>query len=960
MLPYARIFPVVLFLAACAAPSLLRGADEHWAFVPPRRPALPAAGTADWPRNPIDRFVLAGLAANGLEPSDEADRATLARRVTLALTGLPPTLQELDAFLADEAPDAYERLVARLQASPRYGEHLATQWLDLARYADTHGYHMDAHREMWRWRDGLIAALNSGQPYDQFTIEQLAGDLLPNATLEQKIASGFNRNNMVNFEAGTIPDEFLAEYAAERVAVTSTVWLGLTMQCCRCHDHKYDPFTQRDFYRLFAMFNQVPEKGIDGDRGNAAPAIAAPSSGQQRQREQFDRKITDLQRQLAARRAACGPALATWQTEVSAARDESAREPDDMVLYFPFDELANDATREMVGAADVPVVGGGRSLPARVGRGLLFNGQTQLVLPADLSDTVAFEFDDALTLSLWVFPTTSDRMTLIAKTSDPPKRRGWFLELDDSHVVVGLNSDATNNRLRVATRDRLEQRQWQHVLIRYDGSGRASGLTVFVDGVRRTPDVLHDNLDGSIQTNQPLRIGRGDENTLLRGMLDDLRIFARQLDATEVAVLAGGDPIRAILSTPVEERTADQSRQLREYYLTHHDAEFGALAARLTATVDARDRLRDRLPTTMVMRDAESPRETFVLIGGRYDQPGERVTAGTPAALNPLPDDAPRNRLGLARWLVDERNPLTARVAVNRIWQSAFGRGLVASAEDFGVRGQPPTHPELLDWLAVELIEGGWDVKRLHALIVSSATFRQASSARSAAWSRDPKNALLARGPRVRLSAEAIRDSALATGGLLVEQLGGPPVFPYQPPGLWEELAYDANEFTAQSYTQGHGADLYRRSVYTFWKRSSPPPLLATLGAPSRETCTVRRPVANTPVEALALMNETGLVEAARAMASRILDEGGATDEQRIAFAFCLTTSRPPWDVERAALLAALRDHRQYLRDQPGTAGQLLNVGEGSSDRRHEAAELAAWTVLAQTLLCLDEAITRN
>jgi Protein of unknown function (DUF1553)/Protein of unknown function (DUF1549)/Planctomycete cytochrome C len=669
--------------------------SEHWAFVKPVRPAPPPVQTPGWVRNDIDAFVLTRLEREGLRPSPEADRTTLIRRVTLDLTGLPPTPAEVDAFLVGSRFDAYERLVDRLLASPRYGERMALDWLDAARYADTHGYHLDSGRDLTRWREWVIDAFNRNLPFDRFTAEQLAGDLLPNPTPEQKIASGFHRNHMINFEGGAIPQEYLTAYLVDRVNTTATVWLGLTLGCCQCHDHKFDPFSQKEFYQLYAFFNSVPEKGLDGNEGNAAPVLPLPTAAQRRTLEQLDAAIKGVEE---------------WQKEF--------------------------APRSATGKA------------------------------------------------------------------------------------------------------------------------------------------------------------------------------------------------------------------VRE---------------QLTKLQQARAELAKHVATTMVMQELPTPRDTFVLVRGQYDKPGQKVTAAVPARLHPLPSGAPANRLGLARWLVDPANPLTARVIVNRYWQVYFGTGLVKTAEDFGSQGEPPSHPELLDWLATEFQRTGWDVKQMQRLIVTSATYRQASAVTPELHAKDPENRLLARMTRLRLPAEFIRDQALAASGLLNGVLGGKSVSPYQPPGLWQELSSrgDSDQWTAQKYVQSHGQDLYRRTMYTFWKRTSPPPTLVTFDAPDRETCTVRRPRTNTPLQALVLMNDPTYVEAARKLAERAMREAQTVDE-RIALAFRLVTGRRPKEEEVGVLRRVFEQQWNNFRKDKQAAAKVLRVGEASRGTDCDDAELAAWASVASVILNLDEAVTRG
>ncbi len=956
------LFPGLFLLASAQAESQR---PEHWAYQVPLRPGLPELRDLDWERNSVDAFCYARMRHHSLTPNPAADRTTFIRRVTLGLTGLPPTLAEIDAYLADPDPAASERLVERLLASPRFGERMATPWLDLARYADSHGYHMDAHREMSAWRDWVIDALNDNLPFDQFTVDQLAGDLLPNATPAQVIASGFNRNNMVNFENGALAEEYLVEYAVDRTVTTSTVWMGQTMQCARCHDHKHDPFTQRDFYQLLAFFNQVPEKGIDGDQGNASPFVPAPSLQQRQRREELVQQLARCDELLAQRATDCDADLAAW--EQTLARQRAAIQPPaDMLLHLPLDEVVDGTTVDQVSGDRLVVSGPTYLAKTKFGRGLLFGGETIVESAADserdasVAQSLSFKVAQPFSAAAWVYPTTNDRMTVLAKQSAAPMLRGYCVELHEGQVHFGVTNDQTKSRIQVRTNGTVAKYQWHHVTVTYDGSSRASGVRIYLNGERQELATLDDDLQGSITTTQPLRIGGGMSDAPFRGGIDEVRIYSRVLTATEVGLLAGGDPVSDIVAIKRSQRSQRQHLALRTYFLQHHDARFQALGRKRDAAARALMALEAAIPTSMVMRETDSTRPTFILSNGQYDSPAELVAPAAPAVLPPLATDVPRNRLGLARWLVDPRHPLTARVAVNRIWQLHFGTGLVSTPEDFGTRGAPPTHPQLLDWLATELIRTGWDTKQIHRLIVTSATYRQASRPTAAEGARDPNNRWLARGPRGRLAAEVIRDQALAASGLLVEQLGGPSVFPYQPAGLWKELSYDANEFTAQVYQPDHGSKLYRRSLYTFWKRSVPSPALATLGAPNRETCVVRRSPTNTPLEALVLMNETAFFEAARKLAERILETGGKTDERRLDWAFRTTAGRTPTPDERVVLQQTLDRQRAIFRASPESSLQLLSIGESPARSAETPSELAAWTMVANLLFCLDETITTH
>ena len=730
--------------------------QAHWSYVAPQRPAIPDVRRRDWARQPIDQFLLARLESEQLEPTTAAGRSTLIRRLYLDLLGLPPTPQQVEEFLHDSDPHAYERLVDQLLDNPHYGERMALDWLDAARYADTHGFHIDSGRDMTRWREWVIEAFNTNMPFDQFTIEQLAGDLLPNATVSQQVASGFHRNHMINFEGGAIPEEYHTAYIIDRVNTTGTVFLGLSIACAQCHDHKYDPITQREYYQLFAFFHNVPEKGLDGNKGNASPMISVPSAMQQSELARINGKLSELELRLVEDHC-------EWDT-------------------------------------------------------------AELAWEAALKDS-------------------------------PPK--------EDAEAIP--------------------------------------------------------------------------------------------------------EPLRTVLAIPRGERSQDQSRTVRLHFRSRVHADGKELFASIEQLRKERLAIEQTIPTAMVMQEMEKPRDTFILTRGQYDKPGDRVSAGVPAFLPSIDAEKPANRLTFARWLVAPEHPLMARVAVNRFWQAFFGTGLVKTAEDFGLQGELPSHPELLDWLAVEFQTGEqvlgspWNVKGLVKMLVTSAAYRQNSGMSAEIRVKDPENRLLARGPRFRLPAEFIRDQALSVSGLLDNRIGGISVSPYQPPGIWEELASraDGKNWTAQEYQQSHGADLYRRSMYTFWKRTAPPPTLVTFDAPDRETCVVRRARTNTPLQALILMNDPTYVEAARKLAERIVREGGTDLASRLRYGFRLVVCRAP-DERELEVLQSVYLRQVELFQGADRMAELLRVGESPADDRIPTQDLAVWTVLSSVLLNLDETLTRG
>jgi hypothetical protein len=927
-----------------------RGAEwqRHWSFIAPSRPILPAASQADTVRNPIDALVQSRLQKERLAPSPEADRPALLRRVTLDLTGLPPTPGEVSAFLADHSPDAYERVVERLLASPRYGERMAARWLDAARYADTSGYQSDGERHMWRWRDWVVESLNANLSFDQFTIWQLAGDLLPDATLDQRLATGFNRNHRGNAEGGIIPEEYAVEYVVDRVETTSTVWLGLTMGCVRCHDHKFDPFTQREFYQLYAFFNNVPEKGRAIKLGNSPPYIKTPTRLQQEQLAQRERIFARLKqdwRQMAAEVDAAQPA---WELSTDLRKWVDWQPAEDLAAAFALD---GDLVDKRTGLAGKTQQGQAEFVEGQVGQAAEFDGRSVV----DGGDLGGFGFFDKFTLAAWVWVPADGGGTIVSRMTDVPEGDGYQLALAGGKLQLNLVKRWLDDATRVETAEPMAGGKWHHVAATYDGSRLASGITLYVDGRPQELTVQLDELNQSFATKQPLRIGGGGGPAArFRGRLDEVRVYAYDLPPEQIRILATHNTIGEIISRPANERSNDQQLKLRACFLDQHAPHTIQSAHRELAA--ARRELRtfiESLPTTMVMEELATPRPAHVLVRGQYDKPGAQVVAGGPEQLLPWPKDAPANRLGLARWLVDPAHPLTSRVTVNRFWQMYFGTGLVKTVEDFGTQGEWPIHAELLDWLATEFIRRGWDVKAIQRTILTSGVYRQSSQVTPALRERDPENRLLARGPRQRLAVEMVRDQALAASGLLVEQIGGPSVKPPQPAGLWNELT------GGDDYVAGQGADHYRRSLYTYWKRTIPPPSMAVFDAATREFCTVREVRTNTPLQALTLLNDPAYVEAARVLAERVM-HAERPPVRRLQMAFLLVTGRQPAPRELAILSASLARHLARYEGAPAEASKLLAVGSQAADPNLRAVELAAYAAVCSTILNLDEAVTKE
>lgn len=1059
--------------------------EEHWSFVAPEQPALPEVSDPAWPRNEIDFFILDRLDREGLQPSRETDKATLIRRASLDVTGLPPTPQEVDAFLADSRPEAYEQLVDRLLASPRYGEQMARHWLDAARYADTHGYHIDAERSMWKWRDWVIDAFNEHMPFDQFTIEQLGGDLLPDPTLDQQIATGYIRANLSTGEGGAIEDEYRAMYAFDRLETTATIWTGLTMTCARCHTHKYDPITHREYFQLFSFFDNLDEPVMDGNKPNPDPFLKLPTPEQSGRQIWLKEAIAVNGAELDAPDPILDPVQKEWEqrwradltaelellmpASVAATRRSELRVLDDgsivahetgtqgetheisvrpapgRIAAFRIEALPHEAASETVAAGQVPAAFRLTGIEAEWIRPT--NEEARQPAPEKLKLTRA-----------WANSRDGDHEP--GRAIDGKKDTGW--SPDKSHagetqgIVVALSEPKdipegselrlrlhykTGAGLQVPARFRVgllregpaaawlnppRPPSW-HVVGPFLSRGVAEGLAeVFPPESEIDLNAVYEGVREEIKWQAKEDFVDGRSHLLVNELhgVHGVYYLHREITMTEarsieVSVRAddvfkiwvngelvgqrtkkekpGEGPLR--LTVPLREGlnrflvkvvnlqgaahftfhqdldTPDQlppelagrflaggtfsgvdATAMRNYFRRVMSPEWRELSIQVALWREENDLIEKSIVTTMIAKERAEPRETRILIRGEYDQPGEIVRAGVPAILPPLSDDAPLNRLGLARWLVDPGHPLTARVTVNRLWQQFFGVGLVKTAEDFGVQGERPSHPELLDWLATEFVRSSWSIQHLQRLMLTSATYRQTSRTSPYLIERDPENRLLARGPRFRVDAEVIRDTALAVGGLLVEEVGGKSVKPFEPPGLWEAVSFN----NAQKYVQDTDEGNYRRSLYTFWKRQSPPPNMVLFDAPTREYCVVRRPRTNTPLQALALLNDPQFVEASRAFAQRILFEGGDCSDSRIRFAFRSATARPPQPAEIEVLRSLLDGQRAEFEQDRAAVEQFLAVGAFEADVALDPVELAAWATVANVILNLDETLMKN
>jgi mono/diheme cytochrome c family protein len=938
--------------------------EPHWSFVAPQRPEPPAVKNPAWAKNAIDYFVLAKLEDRKLAPAPEADARTLFRRLHLDITGLPPPPGDVEAFAAGYArrgDAAVSEWIDKLMQTTAWGEHRARYWLDAARYGDTHGLHFDNYREMWPYRDWVIRSFTANQPFDQFTIEQIAGDLLPSPTDDQLVATGFQRCNITTNEGGTIDEENLAIYAVDRVQTFGWVYLGLTTNCAQCHDHKFDPISMKDHYALAAYFRNTTQPAKDGNvKDGRGPVLMVPRTADlPRWRALPDEIAAAKARQDDRRKNARGD-FDKWLAEARPDALKAGAAGEGLVAHVPLDEGAgNEAHNLCAGPEKFPATGDvtwspdGKFGPAPVmKRGGTF----------DLGELGDFEKDQPFSYGAWI---KAGRVGvyggIIARMDEKADYRGWDLWQNDSAVAVHIIDAWPDNGLKVITKAQvLKPGQWQHVFATYDGSRQPGGVKIYVDGKEEPLTVERNTLkaDASIRTKTPLRIGQRSETQVFDGgAVQDVRVYDRTLPAAEVQAIAEKAALRAILAVESSKRTPAQQAALFEHYLVTRDEAYPSLVKAVADLEAEREAIKARSPITHIQTERKDSMPTaHVLMRGDYDKPGEKVEAAPPAALHAPPKDAPKSRLGLALWTVDPANPLTARVTVNRFWQEVFGQGLVVTAEDFGTMGALPSHPELLDWLAVEFRESGWDVKRFFKLVLTSATYRQAAVTTPEKHEKDRDNALLSRGPRFRMDAEMVRDHALAASGLLSRTMYGAPAKPYQPEDIWNIVGLPGGD--TRNYVQDKGENLYRRTVYSFWKRMAPPPNLDAFNAPSREVCAVRRERTNTPLQALVTLNDPQFVEAARALAQNAIM--AAKDDKAILDHIALgVLARPMNDREAAILLADKGDFLAHYQSQPDDAKALVAVGDSKADEKLDVPLLAAWTIVCNQVMNLDEALNK-
>ncbi len=949
----------------------------HWSFVSPKKEKLPTVKNKDWAKQPLDNFILEKIEGHNLPVSSIANKTTLLRRITLDLTGLPPTPDEIDAFLADNSDNAYEKAIDRLIATPQYGERMAVEWLDVARYADSHGYQDDGMRTTWPWRDWVIKSFNKNMRYDQFLLEQLAGDLLPNPTREQLLATCFNRNHPQTQEGGVVAEEYRVEYVADRTNTVSKALMGLTMECARCHDHKYDPVSQKEYYALSAFFNNNNDSGIVPYVGEATPTVLLPTPEEEQKLADIRAKMQPLEVALVSENYQAD--FKNW-LERQATPKISLQEG--LIAAFDFDKEVEIAKKYLnldgkkkgwggIGKKgktvsyinkaknrpDAAVFGNYDSRPILVegknGKGLSFVGDCGIRFNRDMD----FDRHQPFSVSIWikVLKEGEKGPIFLNANGDFEGYRGWGALLnEDGTLNFQLIHVWPDNAIIYKTKEKIALNEWTHITMVYDGSSKAEGLTFTINGKTPDAELAADNLQKSVLhgakgknwTGYPLTLGKENSSSIENIVMDEFLVYDRQLSKIEVQQLYDK-----------EQSPKPSEAQLLEHYLVSgKNRVFNKNLKDLTKLRKEENLLTTDFLEVMVMKDKAVVRPTFVLDRGMYDAQGEVVQANTPSIISTLSADQPKNRLGLAKWLINEQNPLTARVQVNRLWMMLFGKGLVATQEDFGNQGNLPSHPELLDYLAVDFMENGWDMKAFIKKIMLSATYQQSSIANKIAKDNDPTNDWYSHYPAYRLSAETIRDNALASSGLLVDSIGGPSVYPYQPKGIWKALATR----NATEYQQGKGEDLYRRSMYTIWKRSSPPPSMMNFDAPDRYYCTVSRQKTATPLQSLVLMNDPQYVEAARILAEKTMQTSGASVSDKINFIFKSLVGRNADKTELASLQELQEMSLTDFQKDQKSVRELLNIGETKVNRTLNKTELAAYTMIASTVMNFDEFVMKR
>lgn len=937
----------------------------HWAFVAPKKETPPEVQNQKWVTQPIDNFILKTLESNKLDPSEKASKETIIRRLTFDLTGLPPSLDDIDDFINDNSPDAYEKIVDNLLATEAYGERMAADWMDVARYADSDGYLDDKHREFSPWRDWVIDAFNKNMRYDQFITWQLAGDQIPNTTKESTLATAFNRLHKKNSEAGIVYEEYRVEYVADRTNTLGTGIMGLSLECARCHDHKYDPISQKNYYELFGFFNSTFEIGspVYGPGQVPGPAMFLSSKEEDLKIDQLKTMIGRIEN--SAKGGAEASNYTSWIQGVESTTTLEQGINQATVAYYPFD---NVITTDKKGVYTTPNKKNNR-LPAELVEPILKDGvKGKALVVSDynrvqLGEKIGwYDRTDAFSFQLQIQPDTIYNEVGILWHSEELRLglKGYSLHLTDNKIRFIMARSWPQNTIQVTTKKALAPKKWSQITLTYDGSSKANGVSIFIDGERQELDIDYDNLYKSILFESNIHTYRFRGMTLgvrdkfipfKNGGLDELKVYGRQLSDWEVLYTYRPEKAKQLLGN----KTSQEPLLKGHYYLVV-DSKAKQVRKELKEAREEENELVTNIKEIMVMGDLPEPRPTYVLDRGSYDAPAEQVEPNTPNAVLAFNKDYPKNRYGLTQWLFDKKNPLTARVYVNRIWQMYFGKGIVRTSNDFGAQGSLPTHPKLLDWLAIYFMESGWDIKALHKLIVTSATYRQDSKVTAELLEKDPENILLSRGPRYRLPAEMIRDNALAASGLLVHKQGGPSVYPYQPEGLWDRLT---TKRWAYRYLQEDGEGLYRRSLYTIWKRQSPPPFMQIFDVDARGDCIVNRKLSSTPLQALSLLNDPQFVEASRVIAENLLKSEN-DQSVRLEKAFRTLTGRKPDDKEQKMLSDFYQEELVHFTSNKNQALDFMENGSKEWDKNLNVSEIAALGVVVNSIMNTTEAFTKK
>lgn len=932
----------------------------HWSLIPVEKPEIPEVKNDTWPSNPIDHFILSKLESMGLEPEEKATKEKLIRRVSFDITGLPPTIEEIDDFLEDESENAYEKVVDRLLGSVAYAEHMASKWLDISRYADSHGYQDDFYRSMWAWREWVIEAYNENKPFDEFLTWQMAGDLLPNATYEQKLATGFNRNHSINQEGGIIEEEFKVEYVADRANTLGAAVLGLTVECARCHDHKYDPISQKNYYQLYGFFNSVPDEGKGRLMGAApGPSVKYPEEKLNELRAYLI-EINDKQTNtIFARRQEVNSnplqdvKFKAWTDNHTIDKVGTIPISTAPVSYFSFDDLDDSSNTGEWNIRDkqkqLEII---RPTTGKYGKGL-FIGRGQKY---DLGKAEFVNENQPFTVSFWFFNKFKNGKTILSKI-DEHSKSGLRIETHSGYIHVLSPISAKNAGSRLISDKMIPDGKWIQLSVTYNGDGFLSGISLYINGQLMKLNGDQEQPFSNVTNNSLLRIAY--PSGLAGSGIDEIYLFDKALDQQEILSIVNFNPVDALMQGNFADLRDKDKNLIIDHFLYHKDREFRIALRNLESVKFKRLDVPDEGDVkTMVMADLPEPNKTYILNRGAYDAPGEEVLPGTPESIMSFSDSLPKNRLGLARWLTDPKNPLPSRVAVNRYWQYIFGRGIVKTVDDFGNQGALPSHPELLDWLASYFMENGWNTKDMIKMMVMSSTYQQSSEVGKEKREKDLENIYLSRGPRYRMSVEMMRDQALAASGLLNTKVGGPSVRPYQPDNLWSAITGGGAGPLAK-FVLDVSEDLYRRSLYTFWKRTVPPPSMLTFDAATRDRCIVNRQSTNTPLQALVLLNDPQYMEAARAMAQNLLTHQQPV-ESNITTAYRKLTGRKPDENELKVLMSVFNDGLDSFNENPQLIAELLEIGDYPIDESLDQKLLAAHTYTISTILNLDETITKE